>query len=82
MTLVSRSWPSLDSRVEARVHPLHVELWQGGRQIARHERCDGRRQQALDPKHYLDVLGHKPGGARRVQAAGAVAPSRTLACLP
>lgn len=49
------------TRVEARVHPLHVELWHGGRRIARHERCHGRRQQVLDLEHYLDVLGHKPG---------------------
>ncbi|MDO9713076.1 IS21 family transposase [Paracraurococcus lichenis] len=49
------------SRVEARVHPLHVEIWQGGRRVARHERCHGRRQQVLDLEHYLDVLGHKPG---------------------
>lgn len=49
------------SRVEARVHPLHVELWQGGRRMARHERCHGRRQQVLDLEHCLDVLGHKPG---------------------
>lgn len=49
------------SRVEARVHALHVEIWQGGRLVARHERCHGRRQQVLDLEHYLDVLGHKPG---------------------
>ncbi len=49
------------SRLEARVHPLHVEIWQGGRRIARHERCHARRQQVLDLEHYLDVLGHKPG---------------------
>ena len=49
------------TRVEARVYPLHVEVWHGGRRIARHERCHGRRQQVLDLEHYLDVLGHKPG---------------------
>jgi transposase len=49
------------TRVEARVHPLHVEVWHAGRRIARHERCHGRRQQVLDLEHYLDVLGHKPG---------------------
>ena len=27
------------TRVEARVHPLHVEIWHVGRLIARHERC-------------------------------------------
>ncbi len=49
------------SRVEARVYPLHVELWHGGRRIARHERCYRRRQHVLDLEHYLDVLSHKPG---------------------
>ena len=49
------------SRVEARVHPLHVEIWHAGRLIARHERCHSRRQHVLDLEHYLDVLSHKPG---------------------
>ncbi len=48
-------------RVEARVHPLHVEVWHAGQRIARHERCYSRRQQVLDLEHYLDVLSHKPG---------------------
>jgi transposase len=49
------------TRVEARVYPLHVEIWHGGRRIARHERCHRRRQHILDLEHYLDVLSHKPG---------------------
>ena len=49
------------SRVEARIRPLHVEIWHGGKQIARHERCHQRRQHVLDLEHYLDVLSHKPG---------------------
>ena len=49
------------TRVEARVTPLHVEIWHSGRQIARHERCHRRRQHVLDLEHYLDVLSHKPG---------------------
>ncbi len=49
------------TRVEARAHPLHVEIWHSGRRIARHERCHSRRQQVLDLEHYLDVLSHKPG---------------------
>ena len=49
------------TRVEARVHPLHVEIWHAGRLIARHERCHSRRQHVLDLEHYLDVLSHKPG---------------------
>ena len=48
-------------RVEAHVHPLHVEVWHAGQRIARHERCYSRRQQVLDLEHYLDVLSHKPG---------------------
>jgi hypothetical protein len=49
------------SRVEARIHPLHVEIWHAGRLIARHERCHSRRQHVLDLEHYLDVLSQKPG---------------------
>jgi transposase len=49
------------SRVEARIHPLHVEVWHAGRLIGRHERCYSRRQHVLDLEHYLDVLGQKPG---------------------
>ena len=49
------------TRVEARVRPLHVEIWHGGRTIARHERCHSHRQHVLDLEHYLDVLSHKPG---------------------
>jgi len=47
--------------VEARVHPLHVEIWRGGRLMVRHERCHSRHQHVLDLEHYLDVVGHKPG---------------------
>ena len=32
------------TRVEARIHPLHVEIWHAGHRIARHERCHSRRQ--------------------------------------
>ncbi len=49
------------SRVEARIHPLHVEVWHAGHLIARHERCHSRRQHVLDLEHYLDVLSQKPG---------------------
>ena len=49
------------TRVEARVHPAHVELRHEGKCVARHERCYGRRQHVLDLEHYLDVLDRKPG---------------------
>ena len=58
------------TRVQARVHPSHVEVWHDGGRVARHERCHGRRQQVLDLEHHLDVLGRKPGalsGSRPLQ---------------
>jgi len=60
------------SRVEARIHPLHVEIWRAGHRIARHERCHGRRQHVLDLEHYLDptfplsrLWWHETGGIPR-----------------
>jgi hypothetical protein len=49
------------TQVEARVYPTQVEVWHGGRRLARHARCYSRQQQVLDLEHYLDVLEHKPG---------------------
>jgi len=40
------------TRVEARVYPLHVEIWHSGRRVARHERSHSRRQHVLDLEHY------------------------------
>ncbi len=48
------------SRVEARVYPLHVEVWHSGRLIARHERCHRRRQQVLDLEHYPSARTSSP----------------------
>jgi hypothetical protein len=69
------------TRVEARVHPLYVEIWHAGRLIARHERCHSRRQHVLDLEHYLDVLSQKPGAFAGVQAASTMARGRSLARL-
>jgi transposase len=49
------------TRVQARIYPLHVEVWHEGQRVARHERCHGVRRQILDLEHYLDVLDRKPG---------------------
>jgi transposase len=49
------------TRVEARVHSNHVEIWHEGSCIAKHERHYGHQQQVLDLEHYLDVLERKPG---------------------
>ena len=38
-----------------------VEVWHGGKRVARHERCYRRQQKILDLEHYLDVLRTKPG---------------------
>jgi hypothetical protein len=52
---------AVGSVVQAKVYAAYVELWQHGRQLARHERCFGRQQKVLDLEHYLDVLLKKPG---------------------
>jgi transposase len=49
------------TQVQAKAYASLVELWHGGRCVARHERCYGRQQQVLDLEHYLDVLSRKPG---------------------
>ena len=53
------------SRVEARVYPLHVEVWHSGRQLARHERCYRRRQRP-----------HLRGRTRRARVAAAFPATR------
>jgi hypothetical protein len=47
--------------VQAKAYASSIELWHGGRCVARHERCYRRQQQILDLEHYLDVLYRKPG---------------------
>jgi hypothetical protein len=49
------------TRVQVKLYPAHLEIWNNGGCIARHERCYARRQQILDLEHYLEVLDHKPG---------------------
>lgn len=48
------------TKVQARLHPAHLEIWHEGHVVARHERCHQRRQQIFDLEHYLDVLERKP----------------------
>ena len=47
--------------VEARLAASSVEIWNAGKQLARHERSYGRYREILDLEHYLDVLERKPG---------------------
>lgn len=49
------------TRAEVRVLPSVVEVWQGGKQVAWHERSYARSEQILNLEHYLDVLERKPG---------------------
>jgi transposase len=49
------------TRVQIKVLPASVEIWQEGQRVARHERCYSRRQEILDLEHYLEVLERKPG---------------------
>ena len=49
------------SHPEVKLLPSYIEVWNEGRQVARHERCYGTGRQVLDLEHYLDVLERKPG---------------------
>jgi len=49
------------AQVQAKAYASIIELWHGGRCVARHERCYRRQQQILDLEHSLDVLYRKPG---------------------
>ena len=49
------------ARAEVRVLPAEIQIWQGGKQVACHERSYGRGEQILNLEHYLDVLERKPG---------------------
>ncbi len=49
------------TKAEAHLGAAHVEIWQGGVCVARHERCYRRKQQILNLEHYLEVLEKKPG---------------------
>jgi len=47
--------------VQAKVYASHVEIWNEGQCVARHERCYSHLQEILDLEHYLEPLERKPG---------------------
>ena len=49
------------TKVLVKVYSAYVEIWYGGRCVARHERCYERHKKVLELDHYLDVLMKKPG---------------------
>jgi transposase len=48
-------------RLAARISARQVVLSQGGREVARHPRLQGRYQTSAHLDHYLELLRHKPG---------------------
>lgn len=44
-----------------RAYPFHIEVWHGQEQLASHVRCYERKQDILDPLHYLPLLAQRPG---------------------
>jgi hypothetical protein len=52
---------SAGTKTNVRVLPSAVEVWQGGKLVAWHERSVGRGVHVLNLEHYLDVLFKKPG---------------------
>lgn len=49
------------TRCRVRVLPTRIEVWNGGKPAADHERCFLKRQEIYRLEHYLDVLERKPG---------------------
>ena len=56
---VPRRWAFQAVTVKAYVD--RIEVVANHQVVARHRRCYGRRQQVLDPMHYLVTLGRRPG---------------------
>jgi len=50
--------------VEIRAYAEHVEFWQDGQIVGRHQRVFGRNKAVYDPLHYIPVLARKPGALR------------------
>jgi len=66
-------------RLPVRLSATAVEVLDGSRAVARHERAAGKYAEILVLDHYLEVLRYKPGalpGPRRLRAR------RCHACLP
>ena len=57
-------------RLPVRLTARTVEVFDGARLVARHERAVGRYVEVLCLDHYLEVLKTKPGGAARRDRAG------------
>ena len=60
---------SVDARavgrpVEVRAYADHLECWQDGQIVGRHDRAFGRNKTIYDPLHYIPVLARKPGALR------------------
>jgi transposase len=55
-------------RVEVRLHATWLEVVQGGRVVACHERLQGRFGEQLSLDHYLELLERKPGAFPRARA--------------
>jgi len=50
--------------VEIRAYAEHIEFWQKGRIVGRHQRAFGRGKTLYDPWHYVPALSRKPGALR------------------
>ena len=50
----------VDRKVQVRLYPFKVVIYENGTVIAEHERLFGRNKESLDPYHFLDLLQRKP----------------------
>jgi len=54
---------------------MPVEIYDGARLVARHERAVGRHVEVLTLDHYLEVLKVKPGGLPEARGPARLAPT-------
>lgn len=66
-------------RLTIRLSACVVEVSDGGKVVARHERAVGKHTEVLTKDHYLEVLKSKPGG---LPGATALARRRPAGCSP
>jgi len=52
-------------RIRARIEASAISFWHDGKQVAVHERLDGKHQISAKLDHYLDLLQRKPGALAR-----------------
>jgi hypothetical protein len=56
-------------QLSAKLYPFHIEVYRAGEAepIANHPRCYERRQEIIDPLHYLPLIRQRPGAVEHAK---------------